>query len=583
MMNASPPTYWRQLAVLGVVGVLLLAMPVPWQVRLVGGIWVVVAGLAGLMWVARQRTGQSSSAVIAAWSKKNRKHGGVASRRDHWKVSSKHAMRAKATVLRPSLAQLSWWQRRFRTPVTEYATELARVGRRGVWSRCEDVTLRVGGPRVGKTGELAGRIVDAPGAVIATSTRKDIVGLTAPSRQARGPVHIFNPAGVGSIASTVKWSPLVGCRDAATAQRRASDMIPPAPSEEAERWDSQARRVLAVLLHAAAVAGLPMRAVLKWASAPEDPKSGQRVDDALASLPASVETKAERDTARQFFQMNDRTQTSITTTMMPALQWLTDTRAAELGDADVAGGDLFDVREFIDHKGSLYMLGAKDGTTAPLTAALTAEIAETARMLAEDQPGGRLDPPLTLALDEAALICPVPLDEWTADMGGRGITLHISLQSRSQLRQRWGHDGAATVLNNTATILVFGGQRDPDDLQAWSSLSGERDEDVDTRDAEGELASTAPRKVAVLSPAQIANLPEGQVLIIKRGMPSAVGWAVMAWKRRDVRKAQKQNPYEPPRQTHYAEQAARESMGLPGADMTPATAPGPDTTTREDG
>lgn len=36
-------------------------------------------------------------------------------------------------------------------------------------------------------------------------------------------------------------------------------------------------------------------------------------------------------------------------------------------------------------------------------------------------------------------------------MGGRAITIHIGAQSRAQLRQRWGADGAAAILNNTAT------------------------------------------------------------------------------------------------------------------------------------
>lgn len=582
MNTTQPPAYWRQFTGLFVAGVLLVLAPTPWQITGIGIFWMVLPVLAGIMWIAKQRTGQSSSALIAKWTKKNRKDGGVASRWDHWRVASKHAMRRQATVLRPSFAQLSWWQR-YRTPVTAYATQLAKVARRGFWSSCEAVTLRVGGPRTGKTGELAGRIVDGPGAVIATSTRKDLIGLTAPIRSKIGPIHIFNPAGIGSIASTVKWSPLAGCRDLSTAQRRASDMIPPANSEEAERWDAQARRVLGVLLHAAAVAGLPMRAVLKWAASPEDPKSQQRVDDALTTLPDTPETRSVRASARQFFELNERTQTSITTTMMPALQWLTDAKAAAIGDADANDGGLFDVREFIDHKGTLYMLGAKDGTTAPLTAALTAEIAHTARMLAEDLPGGRLDPPLTLALDEAALICPVPLDEWTADMGGRGITLHISLQSRSQLRQRWGPDGAATILNNSSAIMIFGGQRDPDDLQAWSSLSGERDEDATTRDDSGDVTAVSDRKVPVLSAAQIANLPPGQVLIINRGMPASIGTAVMAWKRRDVRKAQKTSPWEPTRETHYAEQAARDAMSL-GTDMAGSTraVPMPPATTRED-
>ena len=238
----TDPKYWKQFVGMLVVGAVLVLLPVPWQIKLVGVVWIAVPVCAGVMWIAKQRTGKSSSALIAQWTAKNRKGGGVATWRDHWKVASKHAMRRQATVLRPSLGELSKW-RRFRTPVTDYATELAKVARRGFWSTCEAVTLRVGGPRTGKTGELAGRIVDGPGAVIATSTRKDLIGLTAPSRAKIGPIQIFNPSGIGSIASTVKWTPLAGCRDLATAQRRASDMIPPANSEEAERWDSQARRV----------------------------------------------------------------------------------------------------------------------------------------------------------------------------------------------------------------------------------------------------------------------------------------------------------------------------------------------------
>jgi type IV secretory pathway TraG/TraD family ATPase VirD4 len=118
------------------------------------------------------------------------------------------------------------------------------------------------------------------------------------------------------------------------------------------------------------------------------------------------------------------------------------------------------------------------------------------------------------------------LDQWTADMGGRGVTIHIAVQSRAQLEQRWGPQGAAAILNNAATVLVFGGTRDPDDLQAWSMLAGDRvDEELGL--------------VPVLSPAQIAQLPERRVLIIRRATPAAVGTVRMAWKRRDVRAAQR--------------------------------------------
>jgi hypothetical protein len=77
-----------------------------------------------------------------------------------------------------------------------------------------------------------------------------------------------------------------------------------------------------------------------------------------------------------------------------------------------------------------------------------------------------------------------------------------------------------------ATVLVYGGTRDPDDLDAWSTLAGERvDEDLG--------------RVPVLTPAQIAQLPERRVLIIRRATPVAVGTVRMAWRRRDVRRAQR--------------------------------------------
>ena len=41
----------------------------------------------------------------------------------------------------------------------------------------------------------------------------------------------------------------------------------------------------------------------------------------------------------------------------------------------------------------------------------------------------------------------------------------------------------------------------------------------------------------VLSPAQIAQLPAGRVVVIRRGMPPAIGRVQMAWKRGDVRSA----------------------------------------------
>ena len=102
---------------------------------------------------------------------------------------------------------------------------MARVGRQRIWSPHEDVVVIVGGPRTGKSGSIAGRILDAPGAVIATSTRTDLLELTGPVRSRVGPVWVFNPSGLARLESTIVFDPLVGCENAKTATDRATDML----------------------------------------------------------------------------------------------------------------------------------------------------------------------------------------------------------------------------------------------------------------------------------------------------------------------------------------------------------------------
>ena len=400
-----------------------------WPVLLGGGLLVLVWPFA----VVRQRQ-TGSRGVVRRWSRRSRRNDGVASRMQLLRTVSRFAVRRRATVLRPSLGELSRWQR-FRTPTTAVATRLARVGLFGVWSPVEDVTLRIGGPRTGKTGELAGRILDAQGAVIATSTRTDLIELTGPLRAERGPVGVFNPSGLAGYPSTVTFDPLSGCRKPKTATERAADLL-------AGRVDPGPGRRRPGLLGRAGPAGAGRAAARGRAGRAVDagrPGLGRRPgrgrDRGAAAAAPLARARYEAD-ALQFLTTNERTRSSICATIMPALGWLTDSTAAAAAEA----GD-FDVARLLAEQGTVYMLGAEDAQTAPLVTALTGHIAREARRLSAEQPAGRLDPPLTLALDEAALICPVPLDQWTADMGGRNITIHIAAQSRAQLRQRFGEAG----------------------------------------------------------------------------------------------------------------------------------------------
>ena len=512
-----------------------LVKATPWPALVVIGLL-----LAVVVWSRWSRT----SATVTRWGARSRRKAGVASTWDVARVASGPAVKRRAAVVRPSLARRSRWARWWlllALPTVEVGVRLCRVGLLSVWSSVEDVTMVFGGPRTGKTQWLAGRVLDAPGAVLVTSTRTDLYELCAPLRARRGPVYVFNAVGLAGLGSTITFDPLTGCTDPVVATERATDMVAAtsraSTGGDREFWEAQARRVLAALFHAAALGGKEMGDVQKWVS---------DADTALREVPMLLRRAGDpafEQDAVQFLKTNDRTKTSITSTISAALTWLTSPPAAAAAtptcDSWLGEGGGFDVSRLLDHRATVFLLGAEETQAAPLVCALTGHIAREARRLAALEPGGRLDPPLTLVLDEAALVSPVPLESWTADMGGRGVTILAAFQSRAQLLARWGEHAAATILNNTSAVMVFGGTRDRDDLQFWSTLTGERDERILTTDLHGRVASRTVRRVPVLAPAQIANLPTGKVLLIRRGLAPLVGKVSPAWRRRDVRRHQR--------------------------------------------
>jgi type IV secretory pathway TraG/TraD family ATPase VirD4 len=535
VLAAAAPIAWRLgrrglgflFGAVAVLPAITLARQVP--------IWVLVA-LAALAVVFGVHHMSRTSATVTRWGSRIRRKVGVASTLDILRVGSALAMRRKAATVRPSLRAGGRVERAGQLagvglPACEVAVQLCRVGFLRVWSSVEDVVLAFGGPRTGKTQWMAGRIIDAPGATLVTSTRTDLYDQTRRLRARRGPVFVFNAVGLAGLDSTITFDPLTGCADPVTAAERATDMLGAVSrgnSGDREFWEGQARRVLAALLHAAALdeGRSTMADVLSWVSNPDD------AERQVTGLLRKSSVQAFRDDAGQFLTTNPKTRTSITSTIMPALGWLTSPAAAAAGGPSTTQ---FDVADLLVRRATVYLLGGEETQAAPLVCALTGHIAREARRLAATRPGGRLDPPLLLALDEAALISPVPLDRWSADMGGRGVTIVANFQSRAQMLDRYGDAKTAATINNSGGTVLFGGTRDRDDLNYWSHLSGDRDERITTTDLHGRVASRTTRRVPVLAPAQLANLPAGKVVVFRRGMPPVVGRAEQAWQRRDIR------------------------------------------------
>jgi type IV secretion system protein VirD4 len=491
-------------------------------------------------WVAHSR---SSQALIARWARRAHKTSGMAAAKEHFLFTSKREMRRLAPQVRPTTYGD---ERPRKVPVREVATELARVGgirvpltRRVVggkivWSSIEHHTMTIGPSGSGKSGSLACRVIDAPGACVAVSTTGDLYENTVALRATGGrPVYVMNLGGVVGIPNNLKWSVLADCRDPQIADNRAKDMIPTdaRPASNATDWKELGQTTLSMLMHAAACDDRSMRTVFRWVSDP----SADSYNEVFTALDKSPEQKVMREYASQFFHNHKPTRDGIVTAIMPALRWLRDSRITAIGDA--RGDDLFEIGSVLQQGGTVYIIGEENHTTSGLVSALISEIVRAARKQALQMRRQRLDPPLTVALDEAALVCQVPLHKWTAELRGRGIVVHIAIQARSQLRDRWGDFNTGTILTNCTAVIVFGGTLDPDDAEAYSKMAGYRDEPTETTDAGGKVISRTHRRVRVLEPGDFASLEGGTAMVYRRDMHAFLARPRMVWDRRDYRRS----------------------------------------------
>ena len=164
----------------------------------------------------------------------------------------------------------------------------------------------------------------------------------------------------------------------------------------------------------------------------------------------------------------------------------------------------------------------EDSPVAPLFACLASELHYTAALAGSRMPGGRLDPPLLMALDEVTQICPVPVPSWLADAGGKGIQIITVAHGEAQLRARWGRDGARIIMDTSGTKIWLPGISDPATLETASLLCGTT--------AVRERGQYYHTRHPVLTPDMIRQLPPGYALVVRGGHSPVIARLPMCWK-----------------------------------------------------
>jgi type IV secretory pathway TraG/TraD family ATPase VirD4 len=391
----------------------------------------------------------------------------------------------------------------------------------------EEHVLVMAPPRTYKTAFLADVILRYPGPAIVSSTKADVVALTAAVRQRRGQVHVFNPQCIGRVPSTFRWSPVDGCEDPATAIRRADAFAFAVSREGVEDgtfWSSKASDYLRGYFHAAALAGYDMRAVAAWVSG-SDPHVPERILVAAGARQWALTLAELRSEAH-------KTAATVRMVMSRAISFMADPALA--ASVLPAPGDEFDVTGFLRSSGTVYMIAeaiGEDAPVAPLFAAMAGEIHYAAALLGQRSESGRLDPPLLMALDEITQTCPVPLPHWLSDSGGKGIQIVAVVHGEAQLASRWDDHGRQVVLDTSSVKVFLPGITDTTTLETASTLCGEASWKLRGQDHAS--------RHDVASADMIRQLPAGFALVIRGGLAPVIARLPRAWRNPAYRRARR--------------------------------------------
>ncbi|WP_338684631.1 TraM recognition domain-containing protein [Streptomyces acidiscabies] len=406
---------------------------------------------------------------------------------------------------------------------------------RGVplWSRADKACRVIGPMGSGKTLRLFAPLIrEWKGPVLATSTKPDLVEYTLDARRSgERPVFVFDPQNIAPSLPRFRWQPIDGADDTQTAMMRAKALVAGSRTPGSARQSSegsafyrgQAAKVLAALLHAAALDGAGLDHVLRWARKLTDPSPL----GILTAHPGAGPGWA--DMLRTSTTGDSRTVGNTAVTLEAALEPLVHESVLDALRGG-KGESPTDFREILDAGGTVYLLGkdSEANSIAPLTTALTEDLLDIAETHAVYSPAGRLDPPLLGALDEAPNIAPIPsLRQRVADGRGRGITVVYGLQGWASARARFGDDVADELASFTNHVIVFGGAKDPGFLKDMSELCGQVERVRTTRttttgDRGGESTATHTALEAVLRGDEIKALPEGHALLLADNLPPVI-------------------------------------------------------------
>ncbi|MFE9373998.1 type VI secretion protein [Streptomyces sp. NPDC006711] len=284
-------------------------------------------------------------------------------------------------------------------------------------------------------------IQEAEGAALVVTSDPTLWAETKDARAKLGPVHVYDPTHRCDTPARLHWSPTAGCEDPDTAAARAAALL--APVRPQARVDAAmadtAETLLRCWLHAAALEsrdGKATKQLHRWAQ-------GTAAHEAVRIL--RTHPKAQNggagllESALTAYPERREIAQALTARALACLASIHIRDACTPNRADSLA-----LESFVNEGGTLYVVGEaiedprSDPAAMPLLTALASDVVERGRRMAERSSDGRLDPPMTLVLDDVAAVAPLPrLPELLSTGQDQGLPLLVLLRSPEQARARW--------------------------------------------------------------------------------------------------------------------------------------------------
>ncbi len=433
---------------------------------------------------------------------------------------SENRARETAVWTRPGMTEKD----RRHCPVTEVAVPLhADEHRRPLWLPLENPTGVIAPTQSGKSRrDLTHKILAAPGGMLVSTTKPELFLWTAMGRVRRGvPVLLFDVTGAVDWPAQVRWSPIDGCEDPTQAMRRAKALVDAAAVDlgtvsggNEKTFRTRAYGVIRSYLVAAAISGEQVGALVDWAAS-MDEVPVRILDERFPQLATNL---------RAELKMVPETRDAVWMSVRKAIEPFLQDRIQALCSPPRGAG--FDAEAFIRSGGALYLIAGEKSAAdvAPVLTALVDHVITTARDMAARSAEERMDPVFSVFLDELPTATPVPdLPQTCADSAGRGVLIHWVAQSRAQLEQTYGHEGARSLIDNSAALVAFGGIKDEKTLEWLAKLCGDHDVTRKSRSSGGLFSgsgqtTTSLQRLPKYQAATIRETPRDRALIIFRHM-----------------------------------------------------------------